>query len=159
MKVKEAPTNMLIAMSISAAFCIGIGMNPQALYQLLPFEMDYSPYDLTHVVTQLQLLFFSALAFVFLNLKGLYPPELRSTNLDSDWFLRRLFPAIYVYFKKSVQSLRTVAQKLGSQTIDKQISLLKKSSGPNGILSRGWGANNMIFIVILLLGALLLYDF
>lgn len=159
LKVKEAPINMLIAMSIGAAFCIGIGMNPQYLYQLLPFDMDYSPYDLTHVVTQLQLLFFSALAFVFLNLKGLYPPELRSTNLDSDWFLRRLFPAIYRYFKQSVQTLQTLMQKLGSQIMEKQINLLKKSSGPNGILSRGWGANNMIFIVILLLGALLLYDF
>ena len=158
-KVKEAPTNMLIAMSISAAFCIGIGMNPQWLYQLLPFAMDYSPYDLTHVVTQLQLLFFSALAFVFLNLKGMYPPELRSTNLDTDWFIRRLFPAIYASLQQLVQSAFKGITGVASQYLQWQTQILKKSSGPNGILSRGWGANNMIFIVILLLGALLLFDF
>ena len=158
-KVKEAPANMLIAMLISSALCIGIGIFPEWLYQLLPYEMNYSPYDLTHVVTQLQLLFFSALAFVFLNLKGIYPPELRSINLDSDWFIRRLFPKQYLFLQQSVQALATGLSKKTHQYQQWQISVLKKSSGPNGLLSRGWGANNMIFIVILLLGALLLFDF
>lgn len=159
LKVKEAPINMLIAMLLSSAVCIGIGLNPQWLYQLLPFEMNYSPYDLTHVVTQLQLLFFSALAFVVLNLKGIYPPELRSTNLDTDWFFRRLFPAMYATLQDAIRSLLTGIGNLTTTYWQWQTQALKKSSGPNGILSRGWGANNMIFIVILLLGALLLFDF
>ena len=46
-------------------------------------------YTPAHVITQLQLLFFSALAFASLMLSGLYPPELRSVNLDADWFVRR----------------------------------------------------------------------
>ena len=55
---------------------------------MLPYEVDYKPYTTSHVVTQLQLLCFSALAFAGLQMVKLYPPELRSTNLDSDWFLR-----------------------------------------------------------------------
>ncbi len=159
LKVKEAPINMLIAMSISSALCIGIGTNPQLLYQLLPYEMNYSPYDLTHVVTQLQLLFFSALAFVLLNLWKQYPPELRSTNLDSDWFIRRAFPFVYRQLIKLSSSIRIAITTMSSLIANKQVNVLKKSSGPYGILSRGWGANNMIFIVILLLGVLLFYDF
>ena len=31
----------------------------------------------------------SALAFALLMLKGIYPPELRSTNLDADWLWRK----------------------------------------------------------------------
>ena len=60
------------------------------LYTFLPYDSGYEPYDWTHVLTQTQLLFFSALAFTFLKLTHLYPPELRSTNLDVDWIYRRL---------------------------------------------------------------------
>ena len=88
----EPPLNMLIAMSIAAALCMAIGMYPQMLYQLLPFDTGYNPYDATHVLAQTQLLFFSALAFVWLNLRGLYPPELHSVNLDAEWFYRRFVP-------------------------------------------------------------------
>ena len=90
----EPPTNMLIAMTISAVLCIGIGVFPLVLYQMLPFDMVYSPYDATHVLAQLQLLWFSALAFAWLNLRGWYPPEIRSVNLDVDWLFRKLVPGV-----------------------------------------------------------------
>jgi len=93
LRPKEAPVNMQIAMGLSAVLCIVIGVNPQWLYAMLPWQMDYTPYDVTHVLTQLQILFFSALAFVWLNKQGLYPPELRSVNLDVEWFYRRPLPA------------------------------------------------------------------
>jgi multicomponent Na+:H+ antiporter subunit D len=85
-RCQEAPGNMLTAMGITAALCIGIGVFPQALYSLLPYNAHYEPYTASHVVAQLQLLFFSALAFSLLMRTGIYPPELRSINLDSDWF-------------------------------------------------------------------------
>ena len=93
LRPKEPPVNMLIAMGFAAAICIFIGTQPQYLYALLPWEVDYWPYDQTHVLAQLQLLFFSALAFVWLNKQGLYPPELRSVNIDAEWFYRKLLPA------------------------------------------------------------------
>jgi multicomponent Na+:H+ antiporter subunit D len=92
LRPKEAPTNMLIAMGIAATLCIVIGSFPGLLYQLLPWENSYQPYDLTHTITQLQLLFFSALAFVWLNKQGLYPPELKSVNLDVEYLYRKILP-------------------------------------------------------------------
>ena len=93
-RCKEAPWNMLLAMGIAAALCIGIGIFYQPLYDLLPLAMtgddEQHPYAATHWVPQLQLLLFSGLAFGFLKKTGLYPPELRSTNLDTDWFYRRV---------------------------------------------------------------------
>ena len=90
-RVKEAQTNMLVAMAIAAVLCVFLGVYPWLLYELLPFATaDYTPYDASHVIAQLQLLFFSALAFAWLKLSGLYPPELRSVNLDAEWIYRRL---------------------------------------------------------------------
>ena len=57
-----------------------------------PSRPEYWPYDLTHVLTQTQLLFFGALAFVGLQKTGIYPPELRSVNLDAEWSYRWLAP-------------------------------------------------------------------
>ncbi|WP_395341562.1 Na(+)/H(+) antiporter subunit D [Ningiella sp. W23] len=90
---KEAPTNMLFAMGISSVLCIAIGSYPAIVYHLLPWESTYQPYDITHTLTQLQLLFFSALAFVWLNKQGLYPPELRSVNLDVEFLYRKALPS------------------------------------------------------------------
>ena len=91
---KEAPLNMLIAMGLAAFICIFVGVYPQPLYNLLPFPVDYAPYTVNHVVTQLLLLFSASLAFGILMYTRYYPPELRSVNLDVDWFYRKAAPAV-----------------------------------------------------------------
>jgi multicomponent Na+:H+ antiporter subunit D len=88
-RCREAPLNMLIAMGMAAALCIGIGVFPGLLYGILPFAVAYEPYTASHVIAQLQLLVFSALAFAVLMRTGIYPAELRSVNLDFDWLYRR----------------------------------------------------------------------
>jgi len=88
-RVKEPPLNMLFAMGIAAFLCIFIGVFPGALYSILPYPVEYAPYTASHVMAQLQLLFFSALAFTLLMLSGIYPAEMRATNLDADWFYRK----------------------------------------------------------------------
>ena len=83
---------MLAAMAIAAALCIGIGVLPGPLYELLPFPQTaakFVPYDMTHIVTQCQLLLFAILAFVFLQKFGLYPAEIPSTNIGPEWVYRR----------------------------------------------------------------------
>lgn len=107
LRPKEAPTNMLIAMGIASILCIVIGSYPEFLYQLLPWENDYLPYDVTHVLTQLQLLFFSALAFVWLNKQGLYPPELKSVNIDIEYIYRKLIPGLGI--KAFVATEKTIS--------------------------------------------------
>jgi multicomponent Na+:H+ antiporter subunit D len=88
-RAKEPPLNMMIAMGIAAFFCVFIGLFPQPLYSILPYPVDYIPYTGAHVVGQLQLLMFGALAFTLLILSGYYPAELRAINLDTDWFYRK----------------------------------------------------------------------
>jgi multicomponent Na+:H+ antiporter subunit D len=91
LRPKEAPPHMLIAMAVSAVLCVFLGCNPQWLYSLLPTgAMGYHPYDGTHVITQLEILLFSALTFTLLNLWGKYPKDIPSVNLDIDWLYRKI---------------------------------------------------------------------
>jgi multicomponent Na+:H+ antiporter subunit D len=85
---------MRVAMGIAAVLCIGIGIFPAPLYAILPYAVDYHPYDASHVTGQLQLLIFAMLAFIFLIRMKLYPPEIPSVVLNSDWFYRRLAPMV-----------------------------------------------------------------
>jgi len=88
-RVKEAPPSMLIAMGIAAFFCIFLGSYPAFLYSILPYPVDFVPYTSSHVLFQLQLLMFSALAFTLLLLSGIYPAEIRAINLDVDLVYRK----------------------------------------------------------------------
>jgi multicomponent Na+:H+ antiporter subunit D len=110
-RTSEPPKNMLLAMTIAAVLCVGIGIYPVWLYDMLPFEVGYNPYYASHVLTQTQLLFFSALAFAWLNLQGVYPPELVSTNLDAEWLYRRFLPNIvdkvFTFVDGHARALRT----------------------------------------------------
>ena len=117
-RVKEAPTNMLIAMLMAAGLCIYIGCYPWTLYGLLPYPVEYAPFDTTHVIAQVQLLFFSALAFAWLKLTGIYPPELISTNLDADWLYRKLSPTVIrrgcgLYDRLSAPLVETIKEGYG----------------------------------------------
>ena len=93
-KTKEAPLNMIIAMIIASALCILIGVFPSYFYEILPYQIQYQPYDFSHVVGQLQLLTFAAFAFICLWHFKIYPPELNSTVLNSDWIYRKMIPGI-----------------------------------------------------------------
>ena len=156
-RCQEAPRNMLIAMGLTAFLCLFIGMVPSALYALLPYEVDYAPYTTAHVITQLQLLMFSALAFTILMRTGLYPPELRSVNLDSDWFYRKLLPAgiqriiaIGSYYQPHLSARR---QRRIAAFIDE----LYKHHGPEGRFARTWPTGSMVLWVAILLASCLLF--
>ncbi len=110
-RVPEAPRNMLLAMAIAAILCVAIGTWPGLLYGLLPWEVAYVPYTYPHVIVQVQLLLFSALAFVWLKLTGIYPPELRSVNLDAEWIYRRLGPRVFAAVAAGLGSLRNGLQR------------------------------------------------
>ncbi len=93
-KTKEAPFNMIIAMIIASTLCILIGVFPSYFYEILPYQIQYQPYDFSHVVGQLQLLTFAAFAFICLWHFKIYPPELNSTVLNSDWIYRKMIPGV-----------------------------------------------------------------
>ncbi len=81
----EPPLNMRLAMGLLAFLCLLIGIFPWVLYRILPYPVDFVPYTTGHVLGQLQILMYSALAF-FVLLKFLKRTETRS--LDTDWFYR-----------------------------------------------------------------------
>ncbi|MCP3873945.1 MAG: Na(+)/H(+) antiporter subunit D [Desulfobacteraceae bacterium] len=109
-RAKEPPLNMLLAMGIAAAFCVGLGVFFQPLYNMLPFPVHYEPYTGAHIVTQLQLLLFGALAFTLLILSGYYVPEVRSKNLDADWTYRKLGRFAYSVLDKGLNSLNRFSE-------------------------------------------------
>ena len=85
---------MLIAMFIASCLCILIGIFPEYLYAILPYEVKYDPYKIGHVISQLQLLIFAILAFIFLVKFKLYPEEIKSTVINTDWIYRKMLPGI-----------------------------------------------------------------
>jgi multicomponent Na+:H+ antiporter subunit D len=112
-RVKEAPPFMLTAMVLTAAGCIIIGCFPeQTIYPLLPYDASYQPYTTHHVVSQFQLLFFSALAFCLLLLAGIYPAETRSTNVDADGLYRKGLRALYDLFDKFTNGVNAASERL-----------------------------------------------
>ncbi|MGH8611783.1 MAG: Na(+)/H(+) antiporter subunit D [Gammaproteobacteria bacterium] len=104
-KATEPRKNMLAAMALAAALCVIIGCYPWPLYALLPERLDYTPYDASHVIAQLQLLFFSALAFIWLKRTGLYPPERGSVNLDIEVTYRKWTPQLLGAWARWLQGI------------------------------------------------------
>ncbi len=154
-RAQEPPTNMLIAMAMAAFLCIGVGVYPQALYQLLPFDVEYTAYDTTHVLAQTQLLFFSALAFVWLNLKGMYPPELRSTNLDVEWLYRKPLPRLAYATLDGVFAWQGRLRARALAMIDKLMTGLVSYHRDDGLFARTWSTGRVAFWVVFVLAVYL----
>jgi multicomponent Na+:H+ antiporter subunit D len=160
LRPKEAPGNMLVAMGLAAAFCIGIGCNPGLLYALLPFEVDYQPYTATHVLTQLQILFFSAMAFTVLMLTKVYPPELHSTNLDIDWLWRRALPALFRPPLRLAWHFWTTLTANGRLLVRITLTGVHHLHGPEGVFARTWSTGSIALCAVVVLGSYLaLYFF
>ena len=157
-RCEEAPKNMLVAMAITAALCIGIGVFPNALYSLLPFAVTYEPYTASHIVAQLQLLVFSALAFSVLMRTGIYPPELRSVNIDSDWFYRKLGPALACGVARLLDAF---VGSLGALLAYKGAAiggLIARHRQSDGALVRSWATRSMaMWVMVMLLAYLVVY--
>ncbi len=153
----EAPTNMLWAMGLTAFACIAIGVYPEPLYAILPYAVDYIPYTTTHVITQLQLLLFSAMAFAILYRRGVYPPEIPALNLDFDWVYRRLGRRLMAVSRTAIGGTdRAIRQALHRQGL-RLLTGLFRHHGPHGILARTWPTGSMVLWVAVLLGAYLIF--
>ena len=157
-RCEEAPKHMLWAMGLAAFLCIAIGVYPQALYNILPYPVDYAPYTSAHIITQLQLLMFSALAFVFLFKTGLYPPEVKSVNLDTDWFYRVAAVAVLAPLSRLTGGTTdALFTSLGSMC-RQSLQAIDKTIGPKAWLSRSVDSTGMVALTMAsLLIFLLLY--
>jgi multicomponent Na+:H+ antiporter subunit D len=145
-------------MFITAVLCIAIGVQPQYLYSILPWEMDYWPYDVTHVLAQLQLLLFAALAFVWMEIKGYAPPELHSVNLDAEWFYRRLVPAGVQRSVNFLHRAKVTTLTMVTGNIQRMQNMFGRSPVARYHLSESWPTGSMVFWISIILVVYLLLD-
>jgi multicomponent Na+:H+ antiporter subunit D len=152
----DPPWNMRAAMVLCAALCIGIGVLPGPLYDILPYPVAYVPYTASHVVFYLQLLLFSGLAF-FLMLGWL--KRTLTITLDVDWLYRRLGLAL-------AQNLNQVAETAWQGVVNSAgrvargvSSGVQRHHGLDGILARSWPTGAMAFWMTIMLAAYLILSY
>ncbi|MFI0350140.1 Na(+)/H(+) antiporter subunit D [Actinomadura sp. 9N407] len=155
-RVAEAPLNMRLAMGLAAAGSIAIGVAPNLLYGLLPYEMDYSAYTVPHVVNQIQLLLLASMAFTVLMRTGLYPPELPSVNVDADVVYRRFLPRAWRTGVQGTTRVRDQVTKPLQRRADRVLALASRPLKARGWLGTPWPTDVMVLWVALLLGLFLL---
>lgn len=159
LRPKEAPIHMQLAMGITAALCIMIGVYPEPLYALLPYPVEFQAYTMGHVVGQLQLLCFALLAFCFLMRTGIHPPELRAINLDTDWSYRRFLPRVLASVAAIIGGVWNRAGDAKNRWIKTMITKAYQSHGPEGQISQYWPTGAMVIWIAVLLGITLVVNF
>ncbi|MGW0824381.1 Na(+)/H(+) antiporter subunit D [Streptomyces sp. NPDC002845] len=155
-RVAEAPLNMRVAMAMAALICVGIGVAPNLLYELLPHPVDYAPYTTAHVINQLQLLLLASMAFTVLVRTGLYPPELRSVNLDTDAVYRRVLPYGWRTLSRAVPRLRGTLGPPLRQRGGTLWNATTRPLRPEAKLATPWPTHLMVWWAVFLLGTVLL---
>ena len=159
---KEAPLPMLIAMGISAVLSIGIGVQPEMLYGLLPHQdqiASYHPYSAYHIVEQLQLLLWAILAFAVLVLFKWYPAEVPSTNLDTDWLYRVPGRALLGWASSATGATWNAVWNIFSGRLNVLMARIYAVHGPEGQLARNWPIGFMALWTAVLLSFVLLLSF
>ncbi|HCH55628.1 MAG TPA: Na(+)/H(+) antiporter subunit D, partial [Rhodospirillaceae bacterium] len=123
---------------------------------LLPNDVAYEPYTLSHVINQLQTLIFSALAFALLIRFKFYPPAVNSIYLDFDITYRKWLPGLYKWIVSLVSpGWKSMLQDLRNG-LHRMVAYMFRHHGPEGILARTWPTGSMALWVALLLGGFLL---
>lgn len=159
LRPKEAPGGMLLAMGLTAALCIAIGVLPAAFYALLPNDVPYEPYTFSHTIVQLQLVAFVALAFAIAVKRGLLPKAERATILDFDWTYRRLLPAILVGVGRLIAGLWKGAGRMVANSLNWGAGIVYHLHGPRGPFARTWPTGAMVMVVAFLLGMTLVVTY
>jgi multicomponent Na+:H+ antiporter subunit D len=149
----DPPWNMRLAMVLFSVICIGLGVMPALLYGILPYKVDYVPYTASHVVSQLQLLLFSGLAF-FLMLGWL--KRTLTITLDGDWFYRRLGRNLSNLLDDLTgRAWQCLVSAFGSGA-RRVNDRLHRHHGPEGALGRTWPTGTMAFWTTVMLAAYLI---
>jgi multicomponent Na+:H+ antiporter subunit D len=157
LRPSDPPWSMRLAMILFASLCIGLGIWPEYLYAMLPYEVTYVPYTVTHVVQMLQLLLFSGFAF-FIML-----PLMKRTltiTLDFDWTYRRFFLLIFRRVFAIVWKVDEAMRRVFLSKLDSGLSYLaQKNVGASNLLSRDHPAGSMVLWVTVILAIYLLLSF
>jgi multicomponent Na+:H+ antiporter subunit D len=151
----EPPLSMRWAMVLFSLLCIALGVWPGPLYALLPYAVNYVPYTGAHVVTQLQLLLFSGLAF-FVLLP--YLKRSLTITLDADWLWRILLPALLRNVGMPLVRGWNMLVHAAYVLITESTALVLYQHRQEGRFARTWSTRSMaLWVLVLLLGFLILY--
>jgi multicomponent Na+:H+ antiporter subunit D len=151
----EPPASMRWAMLLFAFLCVALGVWFEPLYALLPYTVKYEPYTWAHVLTQLQLLLFSGLAF-FVMLP--YLKRTLTITLDTDWIWRRLLARLAHAMQRQMHRAGRAASRVAAQLGSAAQSVVVRQYGQEARLARTWPTRSMaLWVLLLLLGYLLLY--
>ena len=159
LRPKEAPWNMQLAMGITAFLCIFIGVYPDPLYALLPYDVVYKPYTTNHVIAQLQLLCFALLAFAVLMRSGIHPPEIRAVNLDVDWIYRHFIPKLYRPIAALIGLIWTALSEATLKNLGQFQNLLYRWHSPETGMARVRPTGAMVIWVAILLAVTLIASY
>ena len=157
LRPKEAPLNMILAMGFTAFLCVFLGVFPQYLYTLLPFEVNYVPYTISHVLSQMQLLCFALLAFTVIMKLGLHPPEVNAINLDTDWVYRKFCPSFLDWLGKKFSNGYSSYTKFSENGVELLQTKATELFGPTASFSRVVANGIMvIWIIVIFSGTLII---
>jgi multicomponent Na+:H+ antiporter subunit D len=83
-----------------------------------------------------------------LMLYKIYPPELKSTNLDTDWIYRRFLPCVFRGIGRVIgwadRTIRTESMTI----LNELIAMIERQHGNKSTLSRNMHAGTMALIVL-----------
>lgn len=151
----DPPRSMQLAMIFFAVLCIGIGVAPGPLYALLPYPVDYVPYTGAHVLTQLQLLLFSGLAFfVLLD----YLRRTLTITLDVDWFYRVPLPAFFHAVLRRLTIAGNFASAVFAVGADAAIGFYRDHRLDIALVRTRPTGSMALWMMVMLLAYLLLYQ-
>ncbi|MCW5659756.1 MAG: Na(+)/H(+) antiporter subunit D [Burkholderiaceae bacterium] len=151
----DPPASMRWAMVLFALLCIVPGIWPEALYAMLPHRVEYVPYTVAHVLTQLQLLLFAALAFFVM-----VPPLKRTLTLtlDTDWVWRRLLPSTADALRRLLAAAMRSFGRAAEQWVQSLIGALERLAREDGTLARRMSTRSMaLYVMAMLLAYLVIY--
>ena len=88
----------------------------------------------------LQLLLFAALAFGILYRSGIYPPELRAVNIDSDVLYRKSLPKLIRWSARTGGYVWEGSKKVALGQVRNAVTWVENWHRPPGALGEPWPA-------------------
>ena len=145
----DPPKYMKYAMILASTLCILIGVMPELLYSLLPYQVDFMPYTNNHVISQLHLLLFSGLAF-FVSLK--YLERTQTISLDTDYLYRNKNKMLVYIFNILVRPLNYLKSLYINLGFTNKVFPFEK------LLIKQESITNMITVVLIMLVTVLILN-
>jgi multicomponent Na+:H+ antiporter subunit D len=151
----DPPASLRWAMILFAFLSIALGVYPDPLYAMLPYTVNYVPYTAAHIITQLQLLLFSGLAF-FVMLD--YLKRTPTITLDVDWLWRVAGPEVAKSFRLALAETGTILTGVLVQCRRASADFLRHHRRPEGMLMRSWPTGSMaLWVMVMLVANLFFY--